>query len=594
MSISSDLLNKVKYWASSQDFEPWVNEEISELLSDSKTEELTNRFYKDLSFGTGGLRGILGAGTNRMNVYNIRRATSAFASYLKSNQGSAHTPLRVAISYDSRNFSQEFAKTTAEVFAGWGIESFITEELRPVPVLSFMVREFACQGGICITASHNPPEYNGYKVYWQDGGQLVPPHDQKVIEEYNKIESYSDFRFMNYDEAKSSGLISEVSSEVDSRYFTKIQSLMLHPNLERNIRVVYTPLHGSGIACVPEALRRFHFKDVFIVPEQEKPDGKFPTVESPNPEDPASLKIAEDFANDNQGDLILATDPDCDRVAMAVKEGDRWTKFNGNQMGCLLFEYILSSKKEQNLITDLSYVVKTIVTTDLQKDIASSYGCSCYETLTGFKWIADLIGEKELQSKDGASHFICGGEESYGFLAGSFVRDKDGVSTCAMIAEMLCYYKHKGLTLTEVLDDLYRQHGIYQEHLVSIDLAGKAGETKINQIMSSFRSQPPRSLDNRRIDHIRDYKKQEILSLREDGEYLHLKMDESFPLSDVLQFFLADGSKITIRPSGTEAKVKIYFSLRESVSNTKEIPKIKKKMWEKISLLEQEFRKIIA
>jgi len=561
MALDSEILKRAQYWATSPAFSKETNAEINSLLIDKKNDELIERFYRDLEFGTGGLRGIMGAGTSRMNIYNIRKATTALALYLKSqHQGTA---LQVAISHDSRNEARNFAMAAAEVLAEFGILAIITSELRPTPILSFAVRHFGCQAGICVTASHNPAVYNGYKVYWQTGGQLVPPHDQAIIEFYKQIENYDQLKFIPYEEAKSRGLIKEVSDELDDAYFARLARVqMKRPTIQP--KIVYTPIHGTGITAVPRALKMFGFTDVHIVSEQSKPDGNFPTVKSPNPEDHEALELAVSLGRKINADLILATDPDADRIAVLVKEDDDFTFLNGNQLVCLLTEYVLSAQKEQKILHASPLVIKTIVTTELLRDIAHHWGASCEDTLTGFKWICDLIEAYESGSKLPYRKFICGGEESFGFMCDSFVRDKDAISGCALAAEMVAHYKSKNQTLSQVLDEIFVRHGVYQESLYTLTLPGKSGADKIKLLMENLRIHPPKVLDGLKIVKIFDLEKLEELTLSANEEKRTI---EEFPKSDVLQFFLEDGSKISVRPSGTEPKIKFYISVKCEVKS---------------------------
>jgi phosphoglucomutase len=551
------------YWATAPVFDAKTRSEIKALIDEKNSKELTERFYRNLEFGTGGMRGIVGAGTARMNGYNIRKASAAFALELKKAFGK-DGKIKIGITYDSRHFSKEFARITAEVMAGYGIASMITKELRPVPMLSYMVRHFGCSGGVCITASHNPPNYNGFKVYWKSGGQIIPPYDEQVISNYNAIDKYEDIKSIDYEKAKSQGFIEEVGDELDKAYFEELKKLSLHSEGRENFKIVFTPLHGTAGKPVSEALALFGFKDVQVVPEQRLPDANFPTVKFPNPEDPNALAMAVALAKKTNAHLVLGTDPDCDRVGIVVNEGGDFWYLNGNQIGCLLIEYMLSSMKEKNLIPKNGLIIKTIVTTDLQNMIGEEYGCYVEETLTGFKWICQVIEEYETGIRKPYRQYICGGEESYGFLAGSFVRDKDGISSCCLAAEMTAYYKSKGLKLSEVLDSLFRRHGVFHESLYTATLPGKDGAEAIKQIMHRLRTNPPRVIDGVAVEKMRD------LSVCQEFLVTPTKLEKSndlaLPRSDVLQFILADGTKISARPSGTEPKIKFYFSVRQPVS----------------------------
>ena len=512
---------------------------------------LSDAFYRTLEFGTGGMRGILGVGTNRMNKYTVGFATQGLANYLikccKQN-------IKVAISFDSRNFSTEFASISANILAANGIQVFLFDSLRPTPELSFAVRHLQCNAGIMITASHNPKEYNGYKVYWNDGGQLVPPHDKNVINEVNKIKSVDQVKWDGHPE-----LIRKIGKDIDNVYLTLIKRLTLNPETvaeAKDLCIVYTPLHGTGISVVPQALADFGFKNVHIVEEQAVTDGNFPTVKSPNPEEHAALELAIAKAKKVKADIVLATDPDADRVGIAVrgKDGD-YQLFNGNQTATLLFHYVLS-QTNINPLNNNYFLVKTIVTTDLINQIATDYNVECFDVLTGFKYIAEKIREFE-----GEKQFMVGGEESYGYLVSDFVRDKDAVSACCLIAEMAAYYKtvyHK--SLIDQLETLYRQYQYFKEDMVSLTEPGEAGMQAIQQRMSDLREKAPKTLGGQRVLKIYDYKAQHSYNTEtKTSERIEL------PVSNVLQFITEDGSKVTVRPSGTEPKIKFYFSVCENI-----------------------------
>ena len=561
MDLQVDIESSARYWASSESFDSETRQEVARLIEDRDTNELSERFYKELEFGTGGMRGIMGAGTARMNVYNIRKATTALARYL--GQVFKGQELRVAISYDSRINSQEYAQAAAAVLAAHGIRALITSEMRPTPLLSFMVRYFGCHAGICVTASHNPPEYNGFKVYWQTGGQLIPPHDSRIIEIYQSIAGYDGLESADYEEAVAAGQIQEVGDELDEAYFQEIERLSFHPNTNDDFKIVYSPIHGTGIYCVPAALELFGFPSGKVVGEQALPDGTFPTVSSPNPEDPQALALAIELAEAEDADLVLATDPDTDRIAVVARDAQgRLQPLNGNQLGSLLNYYVLSSLHELDEMPENPLIIKTIVTTDLQADIARSFGVHCDETLTGFKWICDRIEGYESGAIKPFRQFLCGGEESYGFLAGTFVRDKDAVLGCALAAEMTSFYQSQGKTLFDVLDELFTQHGVYQESLRTYVLAGRTGAEKIAQIMEQFRSEPPQVVAGIAIERISDWQLDQVHQLEGGTRKLIGKTD--LPKSNVLQFQLRGGSKISIRPSGTEPKIKVYFSFKDA------------------------------
>ena len=512
---------------------------------------LSDAFYRTLEFGTGGMRGILGVGTNRMNKYTVGFATQGLANYLIK---CFKKDIKVAISFDSRNGSTEFAQISANILSANGIQVYLFDSLRPTPELSFAVRHLQCNAGIMITASHNPKEYNGYKVYWNDGGQLVPPHDKNVITEVNKIKDVDQVKW----EGKAK-LIRSIGKDVDNVYLTLVKRLSLHPEVvaeAQDLSIVYTPLHGTGISVVPQALSDFGFKNVHIVEEQAVTDGNFPTVKSPNPEESAALELAVKLAKKVKADIVLATDPDADRVGIAVRgKGGKYQLFNGNQTATLLFHYVLSQTKI-NPTDNNNFVVKTIVTTDLIEEIATDYNVECHNVLTGFKYIAEKIREFE-----GEKHFLVGGEESYGYLVGDFVRDKDAVSACCLIAEMTAYYKnvHKR-TLIQQLEMLYRQYRYYKEAMVSLTEPGEAGMQAIQKRMSDLREDMPRTLGGQAVLKVHDYKARHTCNMvSTTNDRIEL------PSSNVLQFITADGSKVTVRPSGTEPKIKFYFSVCETL-----------------------------
>ncbi len=551
--MEKSIQKKIDVWLS-DDYDQKTRGEIARLQKEDP-EALQDAFYRDLSFGTGGLRGIMGVGTNRMNRYTVGTATQGLANYLKKVW--KDEPVSVVISYDSRLNSREFAHITAEVLSANRIRAFLFQVLRPTPVLSFAVRHLHCQAGIMITASHNPKEYNGYKVYWQDGGQLVPPHDENVIKEANKITSV---RMVNWEACPE--LITEVDPSTDEAYLERVCALGINPAVASGadkMKIVYTPLHGTGITMVPEALRRFGFSKVSIVPEQAQPDGNFPTVKSPNPEEKTALEMALALARKQKADLVLATDPDADRVGIAVRDANgEMQLLNGNQTGTLLCYYLLSQYQAAGKLNEDCMVVKTIVTTDLIRRIALDYNVACEEVLTGFKYIAAKIREEE-----GKKTFLFGGEESYGYLVGDFVRDKDAVSACCLIAEMAAYYLDRGLRLTDVLDEIHRRYGYFRESLYSVTETGKEGVAKIRKTMENLRHNPPKTLGGKAVTIMNDYKAGRSFSFRQErNERIDL------PFSDVLQFIMTDNSKVTVRPSGTEPKIKFYFSAVE-VDNRK-------------------------
>lgn len=553
------IQEKVNTWLSGS-FDQETRDAVRKLQSENE-KELVDAFYRNLEFGTGGLRGVMGVGTNRMNKYTVGMATQGYANYLKKSYPGGE--VRVAIAHDSRNNSRFFAETVAGVFAANGIKVFLFEALRPTPELSFAIRHLGCQGGVVCTASHNPKEYNGYKAYWNDGGQLVPPHDKNVIAEVEKIGSV--------DEVKWSGgeaNITIIGSEVDEAYMSMVKSLSVYPEViarQHDLKIVYTPIHGTGIILVPEVLKRFGFTDVNIVAEQSTPDGNFPTVHYPNPEESEAMSIGLKKAKELNADILLGTDPDSDRVGIGVKDNNgEWVLMNGNQTAVLAFNYMIEARKAKGIAQSNDMVVKTIVTTEMIDQIAHQSGIKCYNVLTGFKWIAELIKEKEA-----TENYVVGGEESYGLMIGSRIRDKDAISAVALLCEMAAYEKDKGRSLFSKLIDLYVQYGFYKEHLISITKKGMDGQQQIAAMMESYRSLPPKTINGSPVVELLDYELKKGKNLQTGAEW-----EIKLPKSNVLQFILADGSKISARPSGTEPKIKFYFSVNTSLSDARDFEKV--------------------
>lgn len=534
---------KAKQWLNAQNIDDESKIQIRALLENP--DELAESFQIDLEFGTGGLRGIMGIGTNRMNQYTVGMATQGFSNYLKQQFDG---DIKVAIAYDSRNNSQFFAQTTADVFSANGIKVYLFDELRPTPELSFAIRHLKCQGGVVLTASHNPKEYNGYKAYWSDGGQLVPPHDKKVIEEVQEIGSIDEVNFNSNPD-----LIQPTLESIDKAYLEMIGSLLLSPDITKSkneLKIVFSSIHGTGITMVPQALELAGFNNVHIVKDQATPDGNFPTVVYPNPEEKEAMSMALKEAEKLNADLVLATDPDADRVGIAVKNSKgEFQLLNGNQTGSLLVYYLMHKWSEKGLRGN-EYIGKTIVTSELIRDIAMSYNTNCYDTLTGFKWIAALIREKE-----GKEVFIGGGEESYGYMIGEQVRDKDAVASSVMIAEMAAWAKSQDLSVFSLLSEVYEKYGFYLEELKSITRKGLKGSEEIREMMDNFRNNPPSKLANSKVTKIIDYLNG--FKIGTDGK----KEAINFPKSNVLQYLTEDGTKVSIRPSGTEPKIKFYFSV---------------------------------
>jgi phosphoglucomutase len=562
---------KIQSWLDGS-YDEDTKQQIKNLLAEGKEDELIECFYKDLEFGTGGLRGIMGVGSNRMNKYTIGMATQGLCNYLKKNFPGQ--PLKAAIAHDSRNNSPFFARTTAEVFAANGIEVYFFSALRSTPELSFAIRYFGCQTGVVITASHNPKEYNGYKAYWNDGGQVIAPHDKNIITEVQKITSISDVHFKGNE-----SLIHSIDVEVDNAYLNELVKLSVSPDAikrQKDMKIVYTPIHGTGIVLVPEVLKRFGFENVHIVQEQAIPDGNFPTVVYPNPEEKDALSMAVAKATAIDADLVLATDPDADRVGIAIKnDKNEFQLLNGNQTGSLLILYMLKAWKNANKITGKEFIVKTIVTTDLIKKIADHFGVTCFNTLTGFKYIAAKIKELE-----GQMQFIAGGEESYGYLIGDKVRDKDAIASCAFIAEMVAYAKDQGKSLYDALIDMYVEFGFYKEHLISLTKKGKSGAEEIQEMMKNLRANPPKTLSGSAVEWMYDYESQIATNIT-TGATNPIKL----PKENVLQFLTADGSLISARPSGTEPKIKFYFSVNEPLASRSEYEQVNKKLDVKIQTL---------
>jgi len=540
----------------------WLDGNIDEKSKESirnmmehDPQELTESFYRDLEFGTGGLRGIMGVGTNRMNRYTVGMATQGLCNYLRKVYADKEE-ISVAIAHDSRNNSPEFARITAEVFSANNIKVYLFDGLRPTPELSFAIRHYGCQSGVVITASHNPKEYNGYKAYWDDGAQLIPPHDKNVIEEVRKIKTFDEVKFSGREE-----LIQLIGEETDVVYLDLLKQLSLSPDVIReyhDIPIVYTPLHGTGASMVPRCLENFGFTNISLVQEQAIPDGNFPTVKSPNPEESSALEMAIKKARLEGASLVMATDPDADRVGIAVKDRDGdFTLLNGNQTAAVLLYYIFRKWKENGKITGKEYMVKTIVTSELLIDIARKYGIETYDVLTGFKWIADIIRKNE-----GIKTFIAGGEESYGYMVGDFVRDKDAVSSCAMIAEAAAWAASQDKTIYDILLDIYMEFDFYLESLIAVVKKGMSGAEEIAAIMKGFRETPPARINGSNVTLIKDYQLSIEKDLVKDIEK-HIEL----PKSNVLQFFLEDGSKISMRPSGTEPKIKFYFSVKGELND---------------------------
>lgn len=569
--LDSIISDKITHWLQGA-YDTATKKEIQKLIDEKAYTELTDAFYRDLEFGTGGLRGIMGPGSNRINKYTIGAATQGFSNFL--NKKYPHQQIHVAVSYDSRNHSDFFAQITADVFSANGITVHLFQALRPTPVLSFAVRSLACQGGVMITASHNPKEYNGYKAYGADGGQLTTPDDELVMQEVAKIQSIDEVNFHRVDKN-----IQMVGQEMDQLYLDSITKLSLAQEAIhrwKDLKIVYSPIHGTGITLVPQALKCFGFENIILVEEQIAPNGNFPTVVYPNPEEQDALALAIAKANTVQADLVLATDPDADRVGIAIRNTEgNFILLNGNQTASLLTNYLLNAWEKAGKLTGKEYVVKTIVTTHLIEEIAQTKHVGCYNTLTGFKYIGALMTTLANQKT-----FIGGGEESYGFLIGDLVRDKDAVISCAFIAEMTAFYRDQGISLYDALLDMYQQYGLYKETLISITKKGKAGAEEIRAIMQNFRTHTPDSLGGSKVIRLKDYEMGKETNLL-TGTVTNL----DFPKSDVLQFITADGSIISARPSGTEPKIKFYCSVKADLPNKAIFKQIEQSLETKITII---------
>ena len=539
METTRDFRQVAQSWLDGN-YDQQTKDEVRALMAGDQTA-LEDAFYRNLEFGTGGLRGVMGVGTNRMNKYTVGMATQGLANYIRKH--CTGDDIKVCVSYDCRNHSREFAKITADVFSANGLHVYLFENLRPTPELSYSIRKMGAQSGVMVTASHNPKEYNGYKVYWSDGAQITSPVDKDIVAEVNAI---SDPSMVKFTPGEGAGKIEIMGSEVDNAYLDDILSLMLSPDARAkhsDIKIVYTPLHGTGVRLVPMALDRLGFKNIYHVPEQDVNDGDFPTVQSPNPEEPSALKMAVETADREHADIVLATDPDADRMGIAVRDNDgKMVLFNGNQTGSMLTYYILTRWKELGKLDPSKYVVKTIVTTELIRAIAEKFGVKVYNVLTGFKYIAEIVKRNE-----GKGEFICGGEESYGFNVGEYVRDKDAVIACSMVAECACWAAEQGLTLYQLMQKIYKEFGYYRESLTSLVRKGKAGVEEIAAIMTDMRNNPPAELAGSPVVKVVDYNKPEETGL---------------PKSNVLQFFSEEGDVVSVRPSGTEPKIKFYFGAK--------------------------------
>lgn len=579
--LEPGVQQKIDSWLAGN-YDQETKSSIRKLIDDNSITELTDSFYKDLEFGTGGLRGLIGIGSNRMNRYTVGAATQGLANYLNKNfEGES---IKVAVAHDSRIKSDEFARIIANIFSANGITVYLFEALRPTPELSFAIRLLGCHSGVVVTASHNPKEYNGYKAYWTDGSQVVAPHDKNIIGEVNAISSVDDIRFEG-----NPALIHMIGAEVDEKYLDQILSLSISKDAirrQKDLKIVYTPLHGTGVTLVPQLLARMGFENVTVIEEQAEPNGngQFPTVVYPNPEESEAMDLAVRKAKEIDADLVMGTDPDSDRVGIAARNHHGEIQLlNGNQTASLLIYYLLNAWKEAGKLTGSQFVCKTIVTTDLIDTMAAAYGVKCYNTLTGFKYIAQVIRETE-----GVEKFIGGGEESYGYLIGDAVRDKDAIASCAFIAELTAYAKDKGLSLFDLLFEIYKRFGFYYEGLISLTKKGKSGADEIQQLMSDFRAQPPKKLAGSPVVRIDDYKSLKTTNAI-TGEVAEIPSGKlGIESSNVLQFFTEDGTKFTCRPSGTEPKIKFYVGVRSELKDAGDFDRVYEELKQKVRSIGEE------
>ncbi|HET9057410.1 MAG TPA: phospho-sugar mutase [Chitinophagaceae bacterium] len=568
--MNTTILHKIEAWLEG-DFDEETKASIRELQKNNP-DELADAFYRNLEFGTGGLRGIMGVGTNRMNKYTVGMATQGYANYLK--QSFPNEEIKIVVGHDSRNNSRLFAEIVANVMGANGIKVLLFEALRPTPEISYAIRFNKCKGGVVCTASHNPKEYNGYKAYWDDGAQLVPPHDKNVIAEVDKITSVSDVKWKGGEQN-----ITIIGKQMDEEYFKMVKGLSIYPEIiekQKDLKIVYTPIHGSGIMLVPEVLKRFGFTNVHIVDEQSKPDGNFPTVVYPNPEEREAMSIGLKKAQELNADILLGTDPDSDRVGIGIKDNhNKWVLMNGNQTAVLAFNYMIEARKLKDIAQPNDMVIKTIVTTEMIDDIARLNGVACYNVLTGFKWISSMI-----KAKEGKENYIIGGEESFGLMIGDKIRDKDAVSAVALLCEMAAYEKEKGRSLFSKLVDLYVQYGFYLEDLISITKKGMNGQKEIAEMMEGYRNNPPKAINGSDVITVLDYELKTGKNLQ-TGETWAINL----PKSNVLQFILADRSKISARPSGTEPKIKFYFSVKAPLPSATDFDKVETNLKNKINAI---------
>ncbi len=573
--LIDEVRKKAEAWLG-KDYDETTRNQVQAMLDNTDPTDLIESFYKDLEFGTGGLRGIMGAGTNRMNKYTVGAATQGLSNYLKKEFASL-PEIKVVIGYDCRNNSREFAKISADIFSANGIKVYLFEDLRPTPEMSYTIRKLGCQSGIILTASHNPKEYNGYKAYWDDGAQMIAPHDKNTIAEVNKIRTAAEIDFNG-----NKKLIEIIGEEIDNAYINELKKISLSPDVisrHHDIKIVYTPIHGTGVHIVPAAMKNFGFTNIINVPEQDVVSGDFPTVISPNPEEPAAMAMAVEKAKETDAELVLASDPDADRMGAAVKNNEgEWVLLNGNQTAILFIYYLITRWKELGRLTGKEYIVKTIVTTETIRAIAEKNEVAYYDVYTGFKWIADIMRKNE-----GKKIYIGGGEESYGFLCEDFVRDKDAVSSCCIMAEIAAWAKDQGLTVFGLLNRIYAEYGYSKEVGISVVKKGKSGAEEIEAMMKNYRNNPLFEIAGSKVTMTYDYASLKGHSFTENEDF-SLNMPTT---SNVLQYYTEDGTKVSIRPSGTEPKIKFYVEVHEPVKSVQDIPDAEKAAMEKIEKIKE-------
>ncbi len=574
--LLSKVTEKAKKWLSPE-YDEATRQAVQAMLDSDDKTELIESFYKDLEFGTGGLRGIMGAGTNRMNIYTVGAATQGLSNYLKVAFADL-SEIKVVVGHDVRNNSRLFAETVANIFSANGIKVYLFDSCRPTPEMSFAIRHFGCQSGVIITASHNPKEYNGYKAYWNDGAQMIPPHDVNTIKYVNEITDVKQIKFEG-DKSK----IEIIGENVDSIYLDKVKGLSLSPEAikkHHDMKIVYTPIHGTGIKLIPRSLKNFGFTNIINVPEQDVESGDFPTVASPNPEEPAAMAMGVAKAKETGAEMVTASDPDADRIGLVIRDNNgEYVLINGNQITLIFLNYLITRNKELGLLTGNEYIVKTIVTTETIKAIAEANGIKMYDVYTGFKWIANIMRENE-----GKARYLGGGEESYGFLVEDFVRDKDSVSAISIMCEIAAWAKDKGMNMTDMLEDIYLKYGFSREKGISLVRKGKSGAEEIAAIMKEFREKHPETLAGSKVTLVKDYQ-----TLKQTNHSTGAVTDIDMPVtSNVLQFFTEDGTKVSIRPSGTEPKIKFYLEVHDKLKDAADYKAAQERADAKIELLKKD------